>query len=174
VAAAVPRICCRRLPFLPRVFDRRAAEDLGAERHERFACRRRRTLQRFAELFPRLHGLEAGDLYGFGAGGEDRTFRTFLAFVARRHEQLGALRLAVHDQDRARHLDARQVIELIVLPELFGVTGFGCPLDDGDAVADLGHQLGAPLGEFFFRQRVGEDRLRGCGGAREDKRKEEN
>ena len=73
---------------------------------------------------------------GTSTGPSDRSF----ALVARRQEQHRCLRPAVDQQDRARHLDAGQVVELVVLPELQRVAGLGRPLDDGDAVADLLHE----------------------------------
>ena len=119
------------------------------------ACKRSaarpRHLQCRLERVPDLDGFDTRQLHGLRTRGEDRTFGPLHPLVSRRQEQRRPLGLPVHDQYRPRHLDAGQVVELIVLSELLGIAGLGRALDDGDAVADLVEELGPTLGEFFLR-----------------------
>ena len=64
-------------------------------------------------------------------------------------------------QDRARRLDAGQVIELVALPEFLVRRGLGRTLHDDDAVANLLQHLRAPCGKLLFRQRRGKERRLG-------------
>src|SRR4029079_14075984 len=56
--------------------------------------------------------------------------------------------------------DAREIEELIALPEWRLASALRRALDDRDAITDRGHDLGAASGELLGRKRVGETLLR--------------
>ena len=93
-----------------------------------------------------------------GPGASIGAFGAFHALVARRQEQRRRLCSPVDDEDRARHLDAGQVEELVALAKLEVAGTLRRALQDGDAVADLGHQPRTARREFLGRKRVGEER----------------
>ena len=70
------------------------------------------------------------------------------------------LRAAVHHEDRARHFDAGEVVELRALPERQLGRLLDGALDDRDGVADRGEHRGAVRGELLGRERLCEGTLR--------------
>ena len=166
-----------RQPPVPRIFGR-----LLGMTHDRV---RRRRAQRFrrgaadtASCPARPNAVSASanasrsstrsmpvSLIASSPGDEHRSFRSLVPLVARRQIHGRLLRLAVDHQDRARHFDAGEIEELIVLPE-FDVGGiFRRALQHGGAVADRLHHAGAARRELLGRKRVGEQRLRLAGPA---------
>ena len=87
--------------------------------------------------------------------------RPVVALAARRPEvERRALRFPVDEQDGARHLDAGQVEELVVLPEGDLRRHLRAALNHRDRVADLRHHPRAACGELLDRKDVGEIRCR--------------
>ena len=62
---------------------------------------------------------------------------------------------AIDRQDGARHLNPGQIEELVALTELLVRRRLGRALNDGDGVANFGHDARAAGGELFLRERVG-------------------
>ena len=87
--------------------------------------------------------------------------RPVVALAPRRSEiERRALRLSVDDQNRAGHLDAGEIEELVILPERHLGRHLGSALQNRDRIADLFHHAGTPSGKLLGRKDVREVRER--------------
>ncbi len=109
-----------------------------------------------SELFARANLVHAGQLGGLLARHEHAPFRELQPFIPRLQEQRRLAGPAVEQHEGARHFDASQVEELVVLaePDVGGV--FRGSLQDGDAVANRREHPGPTSGELVRRKSVGE------------------
>ena len=118
------------------------------------------------KLVARPHRGDTGEARRFVARYEHWTFELLQALVPRRYEEGRAARPAVEQYQGARHLDAGQIEELVVLPERHVQRVLGRALQHGNAIADRGQHLCAAGGEFLRRKDGGEQRrlssVRGC------------
>ena len=115
--------------------------------------------------------LDARHLARFLVGSEQRSFRVLEARVWRQEQRRG-LGAAVDEQDRARHFDAAEIEELLVLLELLVVGPIGGARHDRHAVADPRHQRRPVRRKFRGRIDVGEQRLVSGDGSRDQERPE--
>jgi len=87
--------------------------------------------------------------------------------VTGRQEQGRALRPPVEEQERARHLDAGQVVELVVLAKPHVGRILGRSLQHGEAVSHPRKERGTPGGELRRRRFLRKQRPLGSSGRRE-------
>jgi hypothetical protein len=112
---------------------RRSLDSCGERRH------------RAREGLARQRRVESGRLRRFIAGVQPGAEHPVLApIVERLQEQRGPLGPAVDRHNHPRFGDSREVEELIALPERLLAGTLGRALEDGDGVADLHHDAGAP------------------------------
>ena len=120
--------------------DRRVDRASGQARDER------------VERRARQYVLDARQRLRRRPGAEQRALRPLHRGVGGQQEQRAALRAAIHHENRARRRHAREVVELIALPELLVRRRLGGALEHRHAVANLREEGCSPRGELLLRQ----------------------
>jgi hypothetical protein len=155
---AVPRVRGGGFGVRRRGTGRSGAEALGAERRVDGSTAFGGGREGSGKLVARSHGRDPREACRLVAGHEHGALELLEALVARLHEERRLARPAVEQHQSARHFDAGQVEELVVLPERDVGGILGRALEHGDTVADGGQHLRAPRGEFLRREGVSEER----------------
>ena len=159
--AAIPRVLTIGGPQSRGVALRLAAEDLGRERSvdRAMLCGNRR--DRSSELRARQSRINA---QGFGGLHSRRhagaVHAVVLAVGPRIQEDRCLLRASVDNDAGARLSDSAEIKELTVLTERHLTGRLGCAQYDGDAFADLRHDLRASSSEFLGRKNLGAAKYR--------------
>ena len=100
------------------------------------------------------HSIDAGN--GGSLGARSKVGPVVALAPGRLEEEGGLFRAPVEDEDGARHLDAGEVEELVVLPKGDLRRHLGRAMQDGHAIADGREDSRASCGELLERKHVGE------------------